>query len=253
MSDTFDAYAAYYDLIYQDKDYAGEVLYIKKLLNAHGIATGKILELGCGTGKHAQLLAEHGFHITAVDISPRMIETAKRNAHTLKSGSVSYIVDDVRTVSTGQIHDAVISLFHVTSYQKTNSDLISMFESASTNLRKGGLFIFDFWYGPGVLTQVPTVRIKRIETDQVKITRIAEPNLRHIENTVEVNYNIWVEAFGHQRNELRELHVMRYLFKPELDYLLEKTGLKIISTYEWMSESEPSTDTWSAAAIAIKE
>ena len=54
MNKVFDAYAAYYDLLYQDKNYHKEAKYILRLLEDNGISSGKILELGSGTGKHAE-------------------------------------------------------------------------------------------------------------------------------------------------------------------------------------------------------
>ena len=54
----FDAYAAYYDLLYKDKDYAGETEYVHRLIQRFNPGAKSILELGSGTGKHARLLAE---------------------------------------------------------------------------------------------------------------------------------------------------------------------------------------------------
>ena len=56
----FNKIANYYDLIYQDKNYLKEVEYIKNLIAEFADNKESILELGCGTGKHASLLAEEG-------------------------------------------------------------------------------------------------------------------------------------------------------------------------------------------------
>ena len=50
MSKVFDSYAAYYDLLYRDKNYKAEVVYICRLLKKYKIDSGTILELGSGTG-----------------------------------------------------------------------------------------------------------------------------------------------------------------------------------------------------------
>ena len=41
---------------------------------------GKILDVGCGAGSHALYLQEKGFDVTAIDISEKALEVAKRNA-----------------------------------------------------------------------------------------------------------------------------------------------------------------------------
>ena len=49
----FADYAPWYDLLYQDKDYAAETAFVEARLRDHGAAPGKLLDLGCGTGLHA--------------------------------------------------------------------------------------------------------------------------------------------------------------------------------------------------------
>jgi hypothetical protein len=58
-------YAAYYDLIYRDKDYAAEAEYVARLIRSSVPASRAILELGSGTGRHGRLLAAMGFDVHA--------------------------------------------------------------------------------------------------------------------------------------------------------------------------------------------
>lgn len=76
----------------------------------------------------------------------------------------------------------MIALFHVISYQTTNEDVTAAFETARHYLNPGGVFIFDVWYGPTVLTERPSVRIKSMADDQTEIIRLAEPVLHPNEN-----------------------------------------------------------------------
>ena len=64
MTDVFDAYSAYYDLLYQDKDYVAEVAYVDSLLNMYGKDVIELLEFGSGTGIHGKLLAEKNYKVT---------------------------------------------------------------------------------------------------------------------------------------------------------------------------------------------
>ena len=67
---TFELYAAYYDLLYEDKRYDEEAQFVARLLREQAPHARSILELGCGTGKHALALARQGFSLTGVDLSP---------------------------------------------------------------------------------------------------------------------------------------------------------------------------------------
>ena len=239
----FSEYAQYYDLLYRDKDYPGEVAYVDSLIKQrHGTARS-LLDLGCGSGRHAGFFAEHGYQVTGVDLSEPMLEAARSN---LTNDEIAFHQGDVRSVRLQQRFDVVVSLFHVMCYVTTNEDLKAALTTVAEHLKPNGLFIFDLWYGPAVLHQAPEVRVKRVDDPQVEVTRIANPRMFVNDNCVEVNYHLFVRdrKTGHIE-EFTENHRVRYLFLPELDELLASAGVKLNFAYEWMSDREPTIDSWS--------
>lgn len=251
MTKVFDAYAEYYDLLYKDKDYAGESQYVRNLLAQYGVTGGSILELGCGTGQHAQHFARMGYDVHGVDVSPEMIQQANARKPSELTDKLVFEVGDVRTIGIGKKFDVVISLFHVASYQTTNDDLRAMFQTAAAHLKPGGIFLFDCWYGPAVLTDRPVVRVKRLQGSGFDVLRIAEPVMHPNENVVDVNYTVQVTTHANSQIEnIHETHRMRYLFKPELEVLLSAVGLNMLIAQEWMSGSGLSMDTWQATFLS---
>lgn len=248
----FGNYARYYDLLYRDKDYKAETEFIHKLISAYSPDAKTILELGCGTGIHASLLAERGYRISAIDLSEAMLKQARDRAQQLLNPSaIDFVQGDVRTVRVARSFDVVISLFHVFSYQITNADLQAAFATAKAHLKPGGLLIFDCWYGPAVLSDQPTVRVKRLEDDAITVTRIAEPKMDFNQNRVDVNYQILIRdrATG-TVEELHEVHPMRYLFTPEVQLLLEQFEFDSVASGEWLTQNEPSTESWGTYFVA---
>jgi len=246
----FRDYSGYYDLLYKDKNYKREAEYIHKLIKKYRPEAKKILNLGCGTGKHDLFLAEMGYEMHSVEVSKNMLEIAEKHK---KSGKLFFYHGDIRNIRIEEKFDAVISLFHVISYQVENQDLSDTFNTVYTHLKDDGIFIFDCWYGPAVLTDRPAVRIKRAEDGNVKIIRFAEPLLHPNKNTVDVNYNLVIyDKKGRHIRELNETHRMRYLFKPEIELLLKTVKLELLHYKEWMSEKEPGFDTWSIYWIVKK-
>ena len=250
----FSDYAHYYDLLYRDKDYQAEADYVAGLIRRFHPGARLLMELGCGTGKHALLLADLGFSIHGIERSPEMLtlalETVADNRQSINKGSLSFSEGDIRTVRLTERFDVIIALFHVISYQTTNEDVTAAFETARHHLKPGGLFIFDVWYGPAVLKERPEVRIKRMADDQIEITRLAEPVLHPNENRVDVNYHVFVRNFATQAvTELRELHAMRYFFKPEIDRISIQTGFKCLHTEEWLSGKAIGSDTWGGCFV----
>ncbi|MBM0741146.1 class I SAM-dependent methyltransferase [Phormidium sp. CLA17] len=244
----FGHYARYYDLLYQDKDYLGEVAFVCDLLQRHILNATSILELGCGTGLHAKLLVEKGYTVCGIDQSQSMLEKAQARVLELpteQTGRLHFHQGDVRSFRTDQRFDVVISLFHVMSYQTTNQDLEAAFATARHHLKHGGIFLFDCWYGPAVLSNRPTVRVKRLEDDLISVTRIAEPLMYPNENRVNVNYQILIQDRQMGTLEvLKETHQMRYLFKPEVEWLFAQNGFICEALGEWMTHDEPGWQTW---------
>ena len=74
-------------------------------------AKDRVLEIGCGTGSTALLLAGSVEHYTASDLSPNMIEIGRQNAQDQEIGNVSFLVSDVHNSEfTGAPFDAILAL-----------------------------------------------------------------------------------------------------------------------------------------------
>jgi SAM-dependent methyltransferase len=252
----FQAYSQYYDLLYRDKDYAGEVDYLRRLVERERPGSRSLLDLGCGTGRHDFLLSELGYQVTGVDMSAEMLkvanaERARRLANAAQAEPPKFAQGDVRSVRLGERFDVVVSLFHVMSYQVTNQDLLAALRTLREHVKPGGLVLFDAWYGPTVLTDRPVVRVKRLEGDGFDVTRVAEPVFHPNENTVDVNYQILIrDRATQQTQELREQHRMRYLFVPEVQQLLETVGLRLERSCEFASDGPLGFGTWNALFVA---
>lgn len=258
--DSFDAmsvfaeYASYYNLLYQNKDYDGEVEFVSQMLQKYAPGTQALLELGCGTGRHAQSFAQRGYTVAGIDISADMLLLAQQRIAQLPSSvasKLSFSFGDLRNIRLNRQFDAVISLFHVYSYQTTNADLLSAFETAKTHLKPDGVLLFDFWYGPAVLNEKPSVRIKRLESEEIAVVRIAEPELKANDNMVEVRYTVFItdKATGAVK-QIWETHRMRYLFLPEIELLLSQVGLQLVTAGEWMTPKPASANSWGVYVVA---
>lgn len=240
----FNDYGRYYDLLYRDKDYSREVKYIAALLVRHGISSGELLEFGSGTGKHGYLLSELGYRVHGIERSTEMVALAKETPR------FSCEVGDICVASMGRTYEGVLSLFHVLSYQTTNSDVLAVFKNAAMHVKSGGVFIFDFWYSPAVYGQQPAVRIKRINDPQIHITRIAEPVIDSNSNRVDVNYTIFARNIvSGEVNVLQERHPMRHFSLPEIDLLAHLTGFERVAAEEFLTGLPPSINSWGICVV----
>jgi SAM-dependent methyltransferase len=250
----FERSAEFYDFLYEGKDYAAEADYVDALIQRYLPGAQSLLDLGCGTGRHAIRFTEKGYGVVGVDRSPEMIAKARDHRKQLLPPireRLTFEQADIRDLRLGRQFDAVVALFHVISYQISNDDLIAAFTTAKTHLHTNGLFIFDCWYGPGVLTDPPAVRIKTLCSGSKRLTRFAEPVMRVNENAVEVNYRFELtDESWRGYSEFFEKHVMRYFFVPELFLALQNMRFEPLTVTKWMSQREADRGTWSVAVIA---
>lgn len=249
MSQFGHLYSQYYDLLYQDKDYIGEVEYINGLIKTYKDNALTILDLGCGTGKHAELFCDSGYHVHGIDLSKDMLKIAEQR-RLGKENQLRFTHSNIQNLNLNQKFDAVVSLFHVMSYQNSNQELIQAFQVAKEHLVDEGIFIFDFWYGPAVLTDLPTTKIKRLENDLIKVTRVAEPILHPQQNLVDVHYDVFIQNRSNEEIiEKKELHKMRYFFDTELDLICEHVGFEVLDKFKWMNSDSPSLDSWNVVWV----
>lgn len=125
------------------KDIETEVNSIKSLLAKRGINNGRVLELACGTCAHGIHLAQNGFSVIGIDISPRMLDGAKARA---KSAGVEIELFQVNVIDFNlptELFDCAIFMAETFPLITEYSDIESHFRSVRRHLRKGGIYIID--------------------------------------------------------------------------------------------------------------
>ena len=248
--EAFQDYAYYYNAFYQDKDYKAEARQVDILLQKYGKNINKIINFGCGTGRHDIELSRMGYQCTGIDMSSTMIEIAEKNADKVEE-PINYSVVDIRTYKPKEKFDAVISLFHVMSYQTDNNDVLFAFSSARNTLNKGGLFLFDTWYGPGVLSDKPAVRVKEVEDNNYRLIRIAKPVMDDKRSVVDVYYEVLViNKKSNETKRIEEVHHMRYFFRSELEFYLKESGFELLDNLDCTTLDITSYDSWTSYFVA---
>lgn len=130
----YDGLAEFYDLFMQEVDYDAWLDFIARHI-PHG---GTGLDVGCGSGKITLMLKDRGYDVSGVDLSPKMIEIATKNAK--KGGyNVNFVVGNAEKITTKPL-DFVISTCDVVNYLKNPFDF---FKNTYNNLKEGGTFVFD--------------------------------------------------------------------------------------------------------------
>lgn len=254
----FERYADYYDLLYRQKDYQAECDFLEGLFRRYGSGrVERILDLGCGTGGHALPLARRGYHVVGVDRSERMVSLARSKAAEMQedgmSGWAAFRLSDIQSLDLGEEppFDAVIAMFAVFSYLKTNEELTASFRAARRYARPGALFVFDAWFGPAVLAQRPTDRCRIIDRDEERILRFARATLDVLSHTVRVDYSLLRVKDGLILDQVDETHWQRFFFPQEIRHYLDENGFSLLKLCPLMEPDRELTEQdWYFAAIS---
>ncbi len=248
---SFKKYSKFYDLFYTEKNYNLEVHYVHELIQKYNSKSKSILDIGSGTGKHDYLFAKKGYFVTGIDLSEDMILIAKNK---YSSDNTNFLVGDIVDFEFDKKFDVVCSLFHVFSYFTENDYLDKVIKKINSILNKGGLFIFDFWYGPAVLTDLPKLRSRKVEDENFLIKRESNPILIHKKNIVEIKYDFTCENKNTGNVEkFSEIHKMRYFFIPELIKIFELNGFEICQIKEFLSDDELKINSFGAGLVVKKK
>lgn len=253
----FDFYAAFYDLLYKDKDYKGESEYIDKLisefLNKEKSNTS-LLDLACGTGKHLFELSSKGYaSLSGSDISNSMIEIAKQNAEIKAKKVVFYNHSFQEADKINQTFDVVISMFSAMNYLTSYTDQSKTLSNIHSLLNSGGIFIFDYWNGCAVTESYSPVKVLKKKQDEAEIIRISETNLDLIDQTATVKFTC-----NYFKDDLRianfeETHYLHYYYFSEMKNLLVSHGFEILHVSPFMHMDKSVTpQEWNISIIAKK-
>jgi len=254
MTNPFREYAQYYDLLYQDKDYAGEARFVARLLErcmGKPAEQTEILDLACGTGRHAQELARMGYRVEGSDLSSDMVAVARDRTENLALPIRFYNESFQSCDRIGRKYDAVIAMFSAIDYLTDYGSLARSLGNIRGLLREGGVFIFDFWNGNAVLKSYSPMRVRRVEKGEHAVIRISNTSLDTISQIATINFDFILLKAGSIVREFSEIHPIRYYFPQEMMDLLAANGFEVIHRCPFLREdSAMEPDEWNLTYVA---
>jgi SAM-dependent methyltransferase len=109
----------------------------------------RILDVGCGRGRHTLELARRGYDATGIDLSEESVQEARRQAAT-EGLDVSFAVQDMREPYCDGCMDGVVNLFTTFGYFDDDAESQRAVRAMASALRPGGWIVQDFLNPPHV-------------------------------------------------------------------------------------------------------
>jgi SAM-dependent methyltransferase len=138
--ESYTVLAEFYDQLTTDVPYLRWADYLEKQFSRHKTPIHSIVELGCGTGTLAAILASRGYQVTAVDLSPDMLSVAAGKCGEL---DVQLVCQDMSRLALPIQADAVICCLDSLNYVTRPAQVQRTFQRVFRALKPGGLFLFD--------------------------------------------------------------------------------------------------------------
>lgn len=136
----FENYAEKYDKEVYTLGTIGECDFIEREFNFD--KSLKILDVGCGTGRHSIELTKRGYHVTGVDLSESQLTRAREKAKA-ENLEIKFIQGDARNLPYDSEFDAAIMLceggFSLMETDEMNFDIL---KNVTKSLKEKGKFIF---------------------------------------------------------------------------------------------------------------
>ncbi len=131
----------YYHELYKNRDNTEASLFIDKLVKKLNPATdSKMLDIGCGKGRHAIQLANLGFDVTGIDLSKASIEEALKQ----EKDNLHFYQHDMREIFWINYFDYAFNLFTSFGYFNTKRENNNAIQSIAQSLKKGGKLVIDY-------------------------------------------------------------------------------------------------------------
>jgi SAM-dependent methyltransferase len=214
-----NAWQAYFDdtaRSYMAEEYAQpwkeEVDFYLELLDLP--PNSRILDIGCGTGRHAVEMARRGYAVTGLDFSSGMLAEAEKAAE-MAGVTVEWVQADAARFSVAQLYDAAICMLEagigfITPEQDALEHDLAILNNVNAALKPGGRFIL------GVSNAYQSIRAyKQEDVDNGYFDPV----------TMTQSYSlIWTTTEGEERQGQVRL---RLYTPPELTLLLRQAGFEV--------------------------
>jgi SAM-dependent methyltransferase len=212
--------AEFYDVIYSNlKDYQEETRQVAELLRRIQPSCRTILDVACGTGEHASLLAsQYGFEVDGLDLDPSFVAIARA-----KHPKGRFYQADMTKFELGRSYDAIVCLFSSIGYVGTVPRLRQTLQGFRNHIVNTGAIIVEPFFKPEDVrpgyTNAPIV----VQSAERRITRSSHSEVEG--RVFRLYFDYQIEGLDGTRH-VRELHELGLFTVEEMLDSFETVGLR---------------------------
>ena len=229
--------AEYYDLLPLSKDRRDVEFY----LACARAAGGRVLELGCGTGRVLVPIAAAGLEVVGLDLSEAMLAKCREKLRAQPAEAqrrVRLVRGDMTNFSLGETFALVVIPFRPFQHLLSVQQQLACLGNIGRHLVPGGRLVFDVFQPDLRQLHDP---VYRQETDEVPERTLADGRrfrvtsrvlaFRRAEQINEVELIYHITSPDGREERIVEPLTLRYFFRYELEHLLARGGFRVMEVF----------------------
>ena len=155
--------SAHYQRLYAHRDEAEATALVDRLIDRLRPAAGaRVLDLGCGTGRHSRRLSSQGLNVLGLDLSAESIRQACATSHE----HLRFRRHDMREPFGTGVFDSVFNLFTSFGYFTDPAEHLQVIQNIARSLKAGGTLVLDYLNVQYALSHLVAEEV--IERDDVR-------------------------------------------------------------------------------------
>lgn len=241
--EAYTGFASVYDTFMDNIPYEEWGAYVHALLQEYGVTQGLVADLGCGTGKITEYLAQAGYDMIGIDNAEEMLSIAKEKLANYPEKdnrrNILYLLQDMREMEFyGTLH-AMVSICDSMNYITEEEDLVQVFRLVNNYLEPKGIFIFDL----NTPYKYETLLGERNICENREDASFIWENYYYKEERInEYDLTIYTKLEGNTFARWEETHYQKAYDLAQIQQMLKEAGMEFVTAYDAFTKEAPKTD-----------
>ncbi len=223
--------AKYCDVVYEKvRDTQREIRFLHWVFQELAdVEVREILDVACGTGRHAIPLSKKGYTVTGGDRSQAMLAVLEEKVRRANI-EIPVIKCDMKDIEFREEFDAIICMYTSFNYLLTDQDIEKALVAFHRALRPGGIVILDLMNPIFYIGKFREITVEHHQEGQMCIQRTFKHTLDEV-RSLWYQDEFVVADDGNSVSTCREIHTMRMLTYPEISHFIRDAQFVDIKCY----------------------
>lgn len=246
---SYGVFSEFYDALTANVSYDTVAQVLSSLLTRYGKSRGLLLDLACGTGSVSVRLAEKGYEVIGVDLSPEMLSEAQNKAYSAGQ-NILFLCQDMTKLDLYGTVDAAVCTLDGLCHLPDEDSLSATLQKVSLFMNPGGVFLFDV---NSVYKHRAVLGNNTFVYDTDDVYCVWQNTLLSDGVTVQMDLDFF-EPVSDAGDYVRqsERFTERAYPRETLEAMLKKAGFTVLDVFDGYSE-KPAHDTSERLLFAVRK